>query len=316
MRESITLATTVQAARLAVASATRPEGMTRPTWEGVQRVLGAIAASYPRAYPSQQTLAARLDVPLRTVQRWTAAAVAAKLLVVTPDAGAAPKRANGSRTNRYHVVMAASDAATLSSERDIFSFGEDSSSSSQRTTSSGSSSASPSGLAAPEVPEPEGSTVVAMADWDDRERDVGSSAASFLRRSKRPVRRDADPDAIVSQIDSKQRKRKRAPKPPPEWRRLTEYFVVIWEQMQLTSGRHRTARPIESLNQCRTYIEAHFQNKTELEVRQMMNEFVIAVSKGHITLKPGQSAWMCFTGAWGRERHVDTGDIYAAYKEK
>lgn len=156
-----------------------------------------------------------------------------------------------------------------------------------------------------------------MRDWsEERARDVGIPSAKERHPSKWQ-RRVADPDRIVSQIDSKRRaKPKRKPAEPPQWRKLTEYFLVIWKQMQEDTGQHKTTRPIESINQCRTYIQAHFGERTELEVRQMMNEFVIAVSKGHITLKPGQSAWMCFTGAWGRQRHVDTSDIYAAYREK
>jgi hypothetical protein len=120
---------------------------------------------------------------------------------------------------------------------------------------------------------------------------------------------------IVSDIDSKRRRKKRPPKPPPESRRLAEYFAVIWQQMQLDTGRYKDTRGLESIGQAKTYIEAHFKDRSELEVRKMMEEFVIAVSKRRITVKQGQSAWMCFTGAWGRERHVPTSNRYAAYTE-
>jgi hypothetical protein len=154
-----------------------------------------------------------------------------------------------------------------------------------------------------------------MREWtDEHSRDVGAPAAPSLRRAKRPLR--ANPDEIVSQIDSKRRRKKRAPKPPPKERRMAEYFAVCWEQMQVDSGLHKDRRGLESLGQAATYINAHFKERTELEIRTMMEEFVHAVRQGHITLKKGQSGWMCFTGAWGRQRHVDTGDIYAAYREK
>jgi hypothetical protein len=154
-----------------------------------------------------------------------------------------------------------------------------------------------------------------MREWEDeRSRDVGPPAAPPLRSKQR--RRPAASD-IVGDIDSRRRRKKRPPKPPPEWRRLADYFAVIWEQMQLTTGQYKTTRGLESYGQAKTYIEAHFANKTELEVRQMMNEFVIAVSQGHITLKPKQSAWMRFTGAWGREQQPQQEeDIYADLRKR
>ena len=319
MTESNTVASTKQAATRAVAQMSRPEGMTRVTWAGVQAVLGAIARSYPKAYPSQVNLAARLDIPVRSVRRYIAAAVAANLLVVEADAGAAPRKQMGSLTNRYWVKLASNHEANLDpQETTSYSVGG-SVFSSQKTSSSVPRTAAPSGPQdPPESSEPsqQRSTVVSMHEYREPERDVGAPAAPiFQRRSKRPPRREGDADAIVSAIDSRRRKTKRAPKPPPEWKRLGDYFAVLWQQMQQTTGQHKDTRGLESYRQVRTYVAAHFADRSELEIRKLMEEFVVAVSKYDITIKPGQSAWMCFTGAWGRQRHVEVDDPYAIYKK-
>jgi len=312
--ESNTLATTKQAAQRAVDAMTQPEGMTRVTWASVHLVLEVIAQSYPKAYPSQERISKRTGIPVRSVRRYIAAAVKAGLLVVEADAGAQAKSTNGSRTNRYWVKLASSDEANLDAKEVMYSYGVHSVTPSQETSSLVPPSCSASGLASSPGPRPPRSTVVSMRGWDEeRSRDVGPPAAPPLR-SKRRVRPAASD--IVSDIDSQRRKRKRPPAQPPQARRLAEYFAVIWEQMQLTTGMHKHTRGLESIGQAQTYINAHFKNRTELEVRQMMNEFVMAVSQGHITLKAKQSGWMCFTGAWGRDRHIDTGDIYAVYEEK
>jgi len=314
VHESNTLATTKQAAQRAVDAMTQPEGMTRVTWASVHLVLEVIAQSYPKAYPSQARISERTGIPIRSVQRYIAAAVAADLLVVEADAGAKVSRRSPSKTNRYYVKLAPVSAANLARDKSHYSYGVVPVTPSPETSSLVPPSCSASGLAAPPPTKPQGSTVVSMREYEDeRSRDVGPPAAPPLR-SKRRVRPAASD--IVSDIDSQRRKRKRPPAQPPQARRLAEYFAVIWEQMQLTTGMHKHTRGLESIGQAQTYINAHFKNRTELEVRQMMNEFVMAVSQGHITLKAKQSGWMCFTGAWGRDRHIDTGDIYAVYEEK
>jgi hypothetical protein len=317
---------TRRVAQRAVAAMTRPEGMSRQTWAGVHAVLTAIARCYPRAYPSQLTLAARTGIPERSVRRYIHRAVEAGLLTVAPDQGAAPRRLMGSRTNRYEVKLASYHAANLAREPSSFSFGEVVGAHDQEPSALG-RSVRPAAERTSNPPQPQGSTVVQMNDWRDRddERQIGAPTAPALsRRSKRAPR--PDPDKILIPIDSKKRARKRKPKPPPEWWRLVEYFVVVWQQMVLDHPQWKDVRPLESygesekelraaLGHAHSYIESHFANKTELEIRQMMNEFVIAVSKRDVTVKPGQSAWMCFTGAWGRQRRVITGDRYAAYRK-
>ena len=324
MDESITLAVTKEAAKRSVKAMSRPEGMTRTTWQGVQRVLDVIVSFYPEAIPSELRIAEILDWSSRSVSRWVNVAKDAGLLVVIPNSGAGPKREMGQRTNRYFIPdlfarqNGVSHGAKLACDKNTDSYGVCSEPSAQETSSPDPRLAPPASRPGVQIPtgNPSApSTVVSMRDWDDeRSRQVG--AESRPRLPKHPPRRRGDPDAIVSTIDSRQRKTKRAPKPPPQWRRLAEYFAVIWQQAQLESPRLKDIRCLESLNQARTYIEAHFGSKSELEVRQMMNEFVTSVSRGYVTIKPGQSAWMCFTGAWGRQRHVEAGDPYAAYRKE
>ena len=257
MRESNTLATTKQAAYQAVDKMSRPDGMTRVTWASVHLVLEVIAQSYPKAFPSQRRISERTGIPQRSVRRYIALAVAAELLVVEADAGAQAKSSNGSKTNRYWVKLAASDEANLDPEEVTNTYGVRSSSS-RRTSSSVPRSAP----AAQNPSEPQRSTVVAMKDWDDeRSRNVGTPAAPSLR-SKWPVRPDAD--ALVSSIDSRRRKKRREPKPPPDWVRLGDYFNVLWQQMQMETGRYKDTRGLENYRMVRTYMRKHFEGKSEL----------------------------------------------------
>ena len=152
-----------------------------------------------------------------------------------------------------------------------------------------------------------------MREWqEDRSRDVGETPAAPAFVSKRKVMPRPDPD----DLGTNRRQPKKPKKPAPEWKRLADYFEVLWQMMQLDTGRHKNTRGIENYRMVRTYCAAHFANLSEQEIRKLMEEFVVAVSKRTITVKPGQSGWMCFTGAWGRDRHVQTGDRYAAYRKE
>ena len=302
-----------QQARRLAEEIPQPAGMSRTTWSGVQTVLRAIADSYPKAWPSQRTLAERLDMNERTLRRYIAAAVKAQILVVEADAGALPRRVMGSRTNRYWLKLSSWHEDKLSFEYNTYSVGV-SETSSQRTSSSVPQSARPP---ASRHSRPKG-TVVNMREWqEDHGRQVGPEPKPSLRPAKRAPRQK--PDEIVGALDSGKRVKKRPKAPPPESRQLAEYFAVIWEQMQQTHGLHKDTRGLESYGQAKTYIEAHFKNRTGLEIRQMMNEFVTGVSNGTITLKPKQSGWMCFTGAWGRTSQgvaAAEDDVYAELRQR
>ena len=70
----------------------------------------------------------------------------------------------------------------------------------------------------------------------------------------------------------------------------------------------RSVRPAETLGHFQNYLQATFFGreattpKTEAEVADLIAEFMINVFRGQVRIKEGQSAWMCFTGAWGRNK--------------
>jgi hypothetical protein len=319
--ESNTLATTKQAAQAAVGAMTCPEGMTRVTWASVHLVLEVIAQSYPKAFPSQRRISERTGIPLRSVQRYIAAAVKAGLLVVEADAGAQAKSTNGSRTNRYWVKLASSDEANLDAKEVMYSYGVHSGTSSQEPSAPGTRQARPAASPDPSGEEDlaaEGSTVVLMRRYEEPERDV-TPADEPPGPSKHPVR-PTPPTAkeAIGETDSGRRAEVHdlhGPAKTPE-RRLSNFFKGCWEQMCMEQPEFREIRCLETHAEAKTYIKTHLDTFSELEVRQMMREFIIAVSKRDITIKPGQSAWKRFTGAWGRQRRVTTGDPYAAYRDK
>jgi len=133
----------------------------------------------------------------------------------------------------------------------------------------------------------------------DRQRDVLHQPGPATMSAERKRRLEELAESIVMSLDSR-RSRRRQPAPAPRWRRLAEYFVARWEQAVLERPELREVRCLETLNHCRTYIQAHFELRTEAEVRRHIDRFVAAVASGELAIKPGQSAWMRFTGAWGR----------------
>ena len=292
----------------------RPEGMSRVTWEQVYRVLLCIATYYPKAYPSQMRMAARLHMPERSLRRYIAAAVKHNLLIVEADAGAAPKRCWGSNTNRYRLVSCQSYEASLASKRTpTLRVGVGTSS--LETSSQGTCPARPAASLEVCPSQPQGSTVVRMSEWGAIGRQVGTNPTPA--KSKIPSQRVyPTAGAVVTPLDSRQRLTKREPAPPPRWRQLAGYFAVLWEQAQMEAPFLKGIRGCENYKMMRPYIEAHFANRPDLEVRRMMEEFATAAMQGIVTIKPGQSAWLRFTGWWGRQQYVEVGDPYEEYRKK
>ena len=309
MEQSNTPRVTKQAALAAVDALVRPEGMSRQTWAGVHKVLRGIATCYPKAWPSQMRLAARLDMNERTLQRYIAAAVDAGLLLVKANAGAAPRRAHGARTNSYLLCF---QHDKLSYQVNTYYVGVQRGTSSLKTSSSETRHPDPPPAGQSQT-HPQGPTVDRMDDWADGDgaRDVTPPKPPPLR-----ARKTLTADEVIERHDSGRRQPKRTPKPPPRWMRLTEHFVHAWEAMAQETGRYKDTRALESFGQAKVYLMKHFSERSELEVRTMIDEFIAAVRKRDITVKQGQSAWMCFTGAGGRQRHVVIGDPYAAYRKK
>jgi hypothetical protein len=76
-----------------------------------------------------------------------------------------------------------------------------------------------------------------------------------------------------------------------------------------TPGDHlRAVRAADTLGHFQRYLNAHFYGqdcltpKTEAEVATLIAQFCTDVYRGAVRIKDGQSAWMAFTGAWGRQQ--------------
>jgi len=320
---SSSLATTKPTARKALAQMARPDGWSRTTWRSVSEMLDVIVGFYPRACPSQVRIASIMGASERSVKSWVALAKAADLLYVQPNVGAKPKRRMGHHTNRYLIILPPSMAEKRAeTARHEYSYGVSKKTSSPLTTSEVPKSARPSGslYTNPTPTTPRGDNVVHMKDrWnDDRSRQVDAEeeTPAVVLKFKGPQWPTVDETrGMVGKHDSGTKAKKRVLK-PDRYRRLTDHFITNWNLMVLDTQLFKDVRPIETIKQCRPYLKAHFDNHEEPEVRKMMEEFIHAVRKRDVVIKEGQSAWMCFTGAWGRQRHMPKADPYAIYKEQ
>ena len=241
------------------------------------RVLAAIARVLPEGLAEPVHAGARLDIPERSVKRYIAAAVEAELLVVTPDAGAAPRRPGGPGPTattsqrgrilcgqvgpqRNHLLLRSSWFFLLTEDfvlrflvlrlrrRHPPSGGRRglpwcrcrSGPTNERATSGS--------LRLARHP-----VEVAAAAWQTPTRSSARSTPGDARPSGQPKRAT------------------------PEWRRLAEYFDVL---LAADAAGHGLAqehpRPGDDRIRPQPYIDAHFDNRTELEVRKMMEEFVTA----------------------------------------
>ena len=81
----------------------RPDSITPTQWGGVRDLLWRIARRYPKAYPSVETLAKEMSKSTATMKRYTRLAREAGLLTVWGDAGT-KKRGSFSKTNWYHIT--------------------------------------------------------------------------------------------------------------------------------------------------------------------------------------------------------------------
>jgi hypothetical protein len=146
-----------------------------------------------------------------------------------------------------------------------------------------------------------------MARWKEPERQVGPESKPPPAR-KAVARPTVTGDMIVAS-GVRERGRIAPPKQPP-WRRLTDHFVIEWTAMIEHTKRDdhlRDVRLLDSLRHCQRYLNAHFLGPNaltptdEAKVRELIGHFIEDAYRGRVRIKDGQSAWMAFTGAWGRE---------------
>lgn len=273
----------------------RPELISKRQWPGIKAYLVAISLHYPRPYPSQETLALEMGCDVRSIQRYQRVSEACGLLQVTPDAGRRRDRSSWSKTHRYHIVK----PDQLSGMQPDSSSGKGSFGTSyevpQSQASPFSSRKARNRRAAP----------AEMASREEPSRQVGEDQPPLSAKTRRRV------------VKKGKQQQKPPPGPQPHWRRLANEFVQGWQDMVETTAaddRLRSIRPLDSLGGCKNYLDAHFLGPEALtpkepeEIAAMMSSFHTGVRHGEVTIKDGQSAWLCFTGAWGRKRRSFAAD--------
>jgi|SRR4051812_13938883 hypothetical protein len=286
------------AARQAVEKLERPEGISGPMWRGVQALLRCIADHYPNPYPSQRTLASLTGYSVASIERYVATAKAHGLLLVKADAGKKGIHNTWSRTNRYHIVSPSKRGDALPSECGPKPYGL---------------LRSPPGKELRSSLSPRESSLSAIGisrfDPEGPSRQTGTGKSTGKPLAKTPPRRPVVSELVV---DSGRRAPKvpRSPKQPP-WRSTAARFLIEWDSIVTATTPDdylRSVRPAETLGHFRSYLQATFYGpeattpKTEAEVADLIAEFMTNVFRGAVRIKDGQSAWMAFIGAWGRNK--------------
>ena len=262
----------------------RPPNLSQRQWRCVFALMEYIARWYPHVYPGQARMARDLKVSVRTIKNWVRWAQDAGVLTVIPDAGVG----HSSRTNVYHITELLEHGAT---------------------------NAPSMGQRLPPIP-----TVTYVTAVTGREPPVQKTSSSV------PAVRlggDAAAQTTVAVVDKSRAEEiaeragdRRATKRPPSRqpdpaRRLANHFLNEWEnRVALEIPRLRKIRPAESIQQMTGYIRATFlipaagRVYTEDEVRNYIDQFIEAIRRSSVAVKENQSAFMRFTGWWGREGKV------------
>jgi hypothetical protein len=308
MREEVVTHGNGKRARMQAYEAIR--GMEKPAswsdrkWVGVERFLWAIARRYPEAYPSQETLAAQLHVSVNTIQNYVRWAKEAGLLVVWYDAGVS-RRGNPSKTSQYHIAVLLPellvDAPTNGGAVPPTNGGKETGD----TDVSPISKQHPSG----EKSSTSHHRVVRAA----------RAARTSVEGVEKPQGRGKKVTAseVLAGMQPKYIKRPPRATDPDPARRMARYFGESW--MAMVDGRpeFNDTRPWESKGATVGYLNTVFfkpeygKAYTEVEVRAYIDRFIEGVRTGYTIVKRGQSAWMRFTGWWGR----DTGTADSIFRE-
>jgi hypothetical protein len=78
------------------------------------------------------------------------------------------------------------------------------------------------------------------------------------------------------------------------------------------------ARIVENAGKAEQYLSVHFlgdeamQPQTEAQVQSLIDQFLQAVRRGDVSIRPDQSAWQSFTGMWGKSRDLRLDEDEAA----
>ena len=135
-----------------------------------------------------------------------------------------------------------------------------------------------------------GRTTVERVDKSRAEQIV--AAAGDRRIEKRPRSRGTDPSRL-----------------------LANYFLDEWEGLCQEVPRLREFRPADSVGQTVGYIRSTLlapaagRVYSPEEVRGYIDQFIDAVHRSTVQIKPNQSAFSRFTGMWGREDKMTYGKV-------
>ena len=270
--------------------------ISRPAWRGVMELLFVLASHYPRACPGIDTIAYEAGgVSHRTVQYWIANAQKLGLLEVLPDQGI-KSRWGSSKTNLYVIpaLDKVSRGAILTSRR-------------------GASVASRRGA----MLAPKGrSTTYSLPTKDPSGRKTSSSSPTERATSGRTTvsamnREPGETDAEFRQrIAAAAGAKRLAVRPRQSERspaqRTASHFATGWVTMVEENPEFRDIRPWESKGMTTGYLNSVFfypeagRVYEEDEVRAFIEDFIEAVRTSRVQVKAGQSAFMRFTGWWGR----------------
>ena len=265
----------------------RPPSISPRQWVGVKALLYVVARGQPRMYWGQEKIAQRMGVTDRAVRNYIRWACDAGLLTVWINAGVS-RRGNPSKTSQYHLT-------------ELLAVPEQSSAAVPEQ-SSGKGSGEPDGSpdqAVRDTPCPE-----LRSEHSVSLRPPAGPQPNLLSVSQRG--KLSASEALARANDSGHIRRRPRAKDPDASRRLVNYFLDRWEQ----TNSDRDCRVADTIGSATGYVRSTFispsagRKYTEDEVRAFIDQFMEAVHRRTVMIKPNQSAFMAFTGWWGRAGKV------------
>ena len=268
----------------------RPPSISPRQWVGVKAFLYVVARGQPKMYWGQEKIAKHMGVTDRSVRRYITLACDAGLLTVWINAGTG-RRGSPSKTSQYHLTELLVVPDKLSA-------------------------AVPEQLSGKGSAEPDGSPDQATRDTPcpglrpEHSVSAAASAAAASNLDGMP-KTPEDVPGFQKVKDAPRINRRPAAKDPDAARRLVNYFKNQWYEVVVQEiPRFQYVRDIESLKAGMNYVNATWLRPeagrvyTEDEVRQYIDQFVEAVYRHTVVIKPNQSAWQRFVGWWGRAEKV------------
>ena len=273
MGDTVSHRTLIREARREIRALRRPPTMRSDVWHGVRDLLDALAGYLPEVWPSQRTLARKLQVSQPAVHRRVCAARKAGLIVTTTHDHPAW------RDGLDYRLVCLSEGLKTAISRYGSRYGSESegrSSPSEKITSlapSGLVHGSGSALAATQE------NVAFMSDYRDDPEPIGADPyASLPQRSVRPVDQGA-------------------------W--LAKLFDECWRTMARSHREWRSVTPSKR-GMAVGYIKGVMLEQVDVDIAEAyVRAFAPAVAEGRIEVKEGQIPFERFTAWWGREEIED-----------